>query len=96
MIESGAAVEPLAVRQRLWWNSIAAGYRENPEGMEGNTGVVASGKEETGKERPKLTDRRSAATFHGARTIMPLTYVATTRLGTAGAQKVVILHNVTV
>lgn len=93
VIESRAGVEPLTESRQLlveldgcWVKS-----RDNPEGMECKVGVVASGKEQTGKERFKLTDRRYAATFLGVEVFGPLVYVEAAELGIEGAEEVVVL-----
>ena len=59
--------------------------------MECEVGMVASDKEQTGKGRFQLTDRRYAASFGGVEVFGPLVYVEAARLGVEAAERIVVL-----
>lgn len=66
--------------------------RDQPGGMEGKVGVVATGAEPVGKRgRRRLTPRRYVATFGSDDEVGALSYAAAARLGGATAREQVVL-----
>ena len=65
--------------------------RDQPGGMEGKVGVVATGQVALGPDRCRLTPRRYVATFAPARHLGELTYAAAEALrGTSATRQVVV------
>ena len=65
--------------------------RDNPHGMEGKVGVVASGRERVGRQRRRLRGRRYTASFGSGEQFGPLLYREAAALGVEQAAQVVVL-----
>jgi hypothetical protein len=89
---SAAPPSPAPVRLLVGWDGGWVPSRDQPGGMEGKVGVVATDTEPVGTQgRQRLVRRRYVATFGDSERVGMLTYAAAHRLGGEQAERQTVL-----